>query len=90
MTEAIDKRPETFREYLMRRLLSYKPKAAKGIEAWDSMNRGGGAYRRKNEAKRQARAAARLDRLAAIRYYRRVLGNDHVPKLKRYPAVIFE
>jgi len=85
-----EKRPETFREYLARKLLPFKTVAADGLEPWDRMNRGANTFRGKNQKKRERRAAAKLDRLAAIRYYRRVLGFDHVPKLKRYPAVIFE
>jgi hypothetical protein len=89
MSEIKDKRNETFREYLTRRLLPYKPKAAKHLIPWDE-NRGGGTYRNKNEHKRQQRAARKIDRLAHIAYERRNGNESHVPKLKRVPAHIFE
>lgn len=89
MSEKNDKRAETFREYLVRRLLPYKAKVPKNIVPWDE-NRGGGTFRDKNEKKRQIRAAEKVDRIAHIAYWRRLGNERHVPKLKRVPAWIFE
>lgn len=94
-TEIPADEPETFRQYLARKLLPYK--AARPKLAWDKENRGQGIFPGKNAEKRQRRAAHAMDRLAQIRAFRRGAVPDglgasdhHVPKLKHVPADVFE
>lgn len=84
---------ETFRQRLARQFSGFwHPPEAKVIK-WDAENKGEGMppWDGRNVQKRQRRAAAKQDRLAHIRYYRKTLGVTYaVPKMKRVPRVVFE